>query len=127
MALVGNDGNVGISYLLGADSTATDALVQNLGRAFRFSARFVKGEVETSYGVIKVLMRYAQSVVSQMAQTAVCNRYHSIDQQLSRRLLSAVDRLPSDELDITHELATNLLSVRREGVTIAAIKPPIAA
>ena len=113
--------------MLGADSTATDALVQNLGRAFRFSARFVKGEVETSCGVMKVLMRYAQSVVSQMAQTAVCNRYHSIDQQLSRRLILAVDRLPSDELDITHELATNLLSVRREGVTIAAIKPPIAA
>lgn len=122
VALVGNDGVVGISYLLGCDSAATDAVVQSAGRAFRISARFVKGEIETSCGVMKVVMRYAQAVMGQMAQTAVCNRYHSIDQQLCRRLLSALDRLPTDELDMTHELAANLLGVRREGVTVAAKK-----
>ena len=122
VALVGNDGVVGISYLLGADGAATDAVVQSAGRAFRISARFVKGEVETSCGVMKVVMRYAQAVMGQMGQTAVCNRYHSIDQQFCRRLLSALDRLPMDELDMTHELAANLLGVRREGVTVAAKK-----
>ena len=122
VAMVGNDGVVGISYLLGADIAATDAVVQSAGRAFRISARFVKGEIETSCGVMKVVLRYAQAVMGQMAQTAVCNRFHSIDQQLCRRLLSALDRLPTDELDMTHELAANLLGVRREGVTVAAKK-----
>ncbi|MES2582956.1 MAG: Crp/Fnr family transcriptional regulator [Pseudomonadota bacterium] len=120
VALVGNDGVVGISSLLGADAAATDAVVQSAGRAYRISARFVKAEIEQSYGVMKVVMRYAQAVLGQMAQTAVCNRYHSIDQQFCRRLLAGMDRLPSDELDMTHELAANLLGVRREGVTLAA-------
>ncbi len=110
------------NQLLGADGAAADAVVQSAGRAFRIGARFVKGEVETSCGVMKVVMRYAQTVMGQMAQTAVCNRYHSIDQQFCRRILSALDRLPSDELDMTHELAANLLGVRREGVTVAARK-----
>ncbi|MES2952085.1 MAG: Crp/Fnr family transcriptional regulator [Pseudomonadota bacterium] len=122
VAVVGNDGVVGISSLLGADVAATDAVVQSAGRAYRVSARFVKNEIEHSCGVMKVVMRYAQSVLGQMAQTAVCNRYHSIDQQLCRRLLLGLDRLPSDELDMTHELAANLLGVRREGVTMAAHK-----
>ena len=122
VALVGNDGVVGISALLGADAAVTDAVVQSAGRAFRLSARFVKGEIEQSTGVMKVVMRYAQAVLGQMAQTAVCNRYHSIDQQLCRRLLLGLDRLPSDELNMTHELAANLLGVRREGVTVAAHK-----
>ncbi|MEO7105682.1 MAG: Crp/Fnr family transcriptional regulator [Rhodoferax sp.] len=122
VALVGNDGVAGISYLLGVNGAVTDAVVQSSGRAFRISARFIKEEVETSFGVMKVVMRYAQSVMGQMAQTAVCNRYHSIDQQLCRRILSALDRLPTDELDMTHELAANLLGVRREGVTVAARK-----
>ncbi len=122
VALVGNDGVVGISYLLGAAHAATDAVVQSAGRALRISARFFKGEVETSCGVMKIVMRYAQAVMGQMAQTAVCNRYHSIDQQFCRRLLSALDRLSTDELDMTHELAANLLGVRREGVTAAACK-----
>lgn len=120
VALVGNDGVVGISSLLGADAAATDAVVQSPGRAYRVSARFVKAEIEQSCGVMKVVMRYAQAVLGQMAQTAVCNRYHSIDQQLCRRLLVGLDRLESDELDMTHELAANLLGVRREGVTLAA-------
>lgn len=122
VAVVGNDGVVGISFLLGADCAATDAMVQSAGRAFRISARFVKAEIEQSCGVMKVVMRYAQAVLGQMAQTAICNRYHSIDQQLCRRLLLGLDRLPSDELDMTHELAANLLGVRREGVTVAAHK-----
>lgn len=122
VALVGNDGVVGISWLLGADSAANDAVVQSAGHAFRVSACFVKNEIEHSCGVMKVVMRYAQAVLGQMAQTAVCNRYHSIDQQLCRRLLLGLDRLPSDELDMTHELAANLLGVRREGITMAAHK-----
>jgi CRP-like cAMP-binding protein len=122
VAVVGNDGVVGVSFLLGADCAATDAMVQSAGRAFRISARFVKAEIEQSCGVMKVVMRYAQAVLGQMAQTAICNRYHSIDQQLCRRLLLGLDRLPSDELDMTHELAANLLGVRREGVTVAAHK-----
>jgi len=122
VALVGNDGVVGISWLLGADSAANDAVVQSAGRAFRVSACFVKSEIEHSCEVMKVVMRYAQAVLGQMSQTAVCNRYHSIDQQLCRRLLLGLDRLPSDELDMTHELAANLLGVRREGITMAAHK-----
>lgn len=122
VAVVGNDGVVGISFLLGADCAATDAMVQSAGRAFRISACFVKGEIEHSCCVMKVVLRYAQSVMGQMAQTAICNRFHSIDQQLCRRLLLGLDRLPNDELDMTHELAANLLGVRREGVTTAAHK-----
>lgn len=122
VAVVGNDGVVGISCLLGSDAAATDAVVQSAGRAYRLSMRFIKGEIESSCGVMKVVMRYAQTVLRQMAQTAICNRYHSIDQQFCRRLLLGLDRLPSDELDMTHELAANLLGVRREGVTVAAHK-----
>lgn len=122
VALVGNDGVVGISSLLGADTAATDAVVQSAGQAYRVSARFAQAEMDQSFGVMKVVMRYAQAVLGQMAQTAVCNRYHSIDQQLCRRLLLGLDRLPTDELDMTHELAASLLGVRREGVTLAAHK-----
>ena len=122
VAVVGNDGVVGISYLLGADSAATDAMVQSAGRAFRISARFVKGEIARSCGVMKVVLHYAQNVMAQMAQTAICNRYHSIDQQFCRHLLLRLDRLPGDELNMTHELAANLLGVRREGITVSAHK-----
>ncbi len=122
VAVVGNDGVVGISLLLGADSAATEAVVQSAGLALRVSARFVKDEIEHSSDVMKLVLRYTQAVLGQMAQTAVCNRYHSIDQQLCRRILLGLDRLPCDELDMTHELAANLLGVRREGVTVAAHK-----
>jgi CRP-like cAMP-binding protein len=122
VAVVGNDGVVGISFLMGCDFAATEAMVQSAGRAFRISARFVKGEIEQSCGVMKVVMLYAQTMLGQMAQTATCNRYHSIDQQFSRRLLQGLDRLPSDELEMTHEMAANLLGVRREGITVAANK-----
>ncbi len=122
VAVVGNDGVVGISFLMGSDSAATDAMVQSAGRALRISARFVKCEIEQTCGVMKVVMRYAQAVMGQMTQTAICNRYHSIEQQFCRRLLLGLDRLPSDELDMTHEVAANLLGVRREGITVAANK-----
>ena len=122
VAVVGNDGVVGIAFLLGADSAATDAVVQSAGRAFRISARFVKSEIEQSCGVMKVVMRYAQSVLGQMARTAICNRHHTIEQQFCRRLLLGLDRLPSDELAMTHELAANLLGVRREGISMTAHK-----
>ena len=104
------------------DSAATDAVVQSAGRAFRISARFVKSEIEQSCGVMKVVMRYAQSVLGQMARTAICNRHHTIEQQFCRRLLLGLDRLPSDELAMTHELAANLLGVRREGISMTAHK-----
>jgi len=122
VAVVGNDGVVGISSLLGADAAAVATVVQSAGRAYRIGMRFVKSEIESSCAVMKVVTRYAQSVLGQMAQQVVCNRYHSIDQQLCRRLLVGLDRLGSDELDMTHELAANLLGVRREGVTMAAHK-----
>ena len=122
VAVVGNDGVVGISCLLGADSTATDAVVQSAGTALRIRTSFVKNEIEHCCCVMKLVMRYAQAVLGQMAQTAICNRHHSIDQQLCRRLLLGHDRLPSDELDMTHELAANLLGVRREGISTAAHK-----
>ena len=122
VAVVGNDGVVAISWLMGAEYSPNEAVVQSPGRAYRISTAFVKAEMERSRGVMRVVMRYAQSVLGQMAQTAVCNRYHSIDQQLCRRLLTGLDRLQSDEMNMTHELAANLLGVRREGITVAAHK-----
>jgi CRP-like cAMP-binding protein len=122
VAVIGNDGVVSIATLLGGGVADMEAVVQSAGKAFRISAQFVKDEIEHSYGVMKVVMRYAQSVFGQIAQTAVCNRHHSIDQQLCRRLLLGLDRVSSDELQMTHELAANLLGVRREGVSTAAHK-----
>lgn len=122
VAVIGNDGVVGMSLFLGADAATSEAVVQSPGYALRVGAQFVKNELERSSGLTKVVLRYAQSVLAQIAQTAVCNRYHSIDQQLCRRLLLGIDRLPSDEMDLTHEGAANLLGVRREGVTHAAHK-----
>ncbi len=122
VAVVGNDVVVGVAFLLGADYAATDAVVQSAGRAFRISARFVKSEIEQSCGVMKVVMRYAQTVLGQMARTAICNRHHTIEQQFCRRLLLGLDRMPSNKLDMTHELAANLLGVRREGISVVAHK-----
>ncbi len=120
VALVGRDGVVAISWLMGAETSPNEAMVQSAGRAYRISTAFVKSEMERSSAVLKVLLRYAQSVMEQMAQIAVCNRHHSIDQQLCRRLLTGLDRLDSDEMQLTHEGAANLLGVRREGITLAA-------
>jgi CRP-like cAMP-binding protein len=122
VAVVGNDGVVGISLFLGGEAMPAEAVVQSAGQGMRLSAQFIKGEVERGGPVLKLLLRYAQAVIAQVAQTAVCNRYHSIDQQLCRRLLLGLDRLPSDELELTQEGAANLLGVRREGVTVAAHK-----
>lgn len=122
VAVVGNDGAVGISLVLGGDAMPTEAMVQSAGQGLRVSAAFIKSEVERGGAVLKLMLRYAQDVIAQVAQTAVCNRYHSIDQQLCRRLLLGLDRLPSDEMELTQEGAANLLGVRREGVTVAAHK-----
>lgn len=122
VAVVGNDGMVGVSLLLGGGSAPSEAVVQSPGLALRLSASFLRSEMDRSGAIAKVMLRYAQAVLGQVAQTAVCNRYHSIEQQLCRRLLLGLDRSYSDEIEMTHELAANLLGVRREGITIAAHK-----
>lgn len=122
VAVVGNDGAVGISLVLGGDAMPSETVVQSAGQGLRVGAQFIKSEMERGGAVLKLMLRYAQAVIAQVAQTAVCNRYHSIDQQLCRRLLLGLDRLPSDEMELTQEGAANLLGVRREGVTVAAHK-----
>lgn len=121
-AVVGNDGMVGIALFMGGNATPSRAVVQVAGHAYRLPARAVKGEVDRGSLVLHVLLRYVQALIAQTAQTAVCNRHHSIDQQFCRRLLLGLDRSPSDELMMTHERVANLLGVRREGVTAAAHK-----
>lgn len=120
VAVVGNDGVVGISLVMGGDATPSQAVVQSSGQGFRLRAQAVKHEVEQGGPVLHMLLRYAQDLISQVAQTAACNRYHSIDQLMCRRLLMGLDRSSSDELMMTHELLANLLGVRRESVTAAA-------
>lgn len=122
VAVVGNDGVVGLSSFMGGNATPCQAVVQSAGQGYRLSAQLVNNEVTRGGAVLHMLLRYTQAIIAQVAQTAVCNRYHSIDQQLARRLLLALDRLPTDELEMTQELAANLLGVRREGVTAAAHK-----
>lgn len=126
VAVIGNDGVVGVSVFMGGSAMPSQAVVQSAGQAFRVRAQLVKDEVERSGPMLKILLRYTQAMLAQIAQTAVCNRYHSIDQQLCRRLLLALDRLPSDELLMTQEVMANLLGVRREGVTAAALKLQLA-
>ena len=122
VAVLGNDGVVGLSLLMGGSSTPSQAVVQSAGQGYRLRAELVKNEVTRGGAVLHMLLRYTQAMIAHVAQTAVCNRHHSIDQQLARRLLLALDRLPTDELEMTQELAANLLGVRREGVTAAAHK-----
>jgi CRP-like cAMP-binding protein len=121
-AVVGNEGIVGISLFLGGNTTLSQAVVQTAGHGYRLRAQLVKNEAESHGPVLKVLLQYALSMIAQVAQTAACNRYHSIDQLYCRRLVMGLDRLPSDELTMTQELAAGLLGVRREGVTTAAHK-----
>jgi len=121
-AVVGNDGVVGISLFMGGNATPSQSVVQSAGQGYRLHARAVKNEADRGGPVLSMLLRYTQAMIAQVAQTALCNRYHSIDQQLCRRLLLSLDRLPSDELVMTQELAASLLGVRREGVTAAALK-----
>ena len=122
IAVVGNDGVVGIPLFMGGGTMPCQAVVQSPGEGYRLRAQIVKNEVDRATPMLYVLLRYTQAMIAQVAQTAACNRYHSIDQQLCRRLLLGLDRLPSDGLEFTQELLARLLGVRRESVTAAALK-----
>jgi CRP-like cAMP-binding protein len=122
IALVGNDGLVGISLFMGGGSTPSRGVVQSAGRGFRLKSKDMQQEFDRGGAVLHLLLRYTQALITQMAQTAVCNRHHTLDQQLCRWLLLSLDRLDSDDLLMTQELIANMLGVRREGVTEAAIK-----
>jgi CRP-like cAMP-binding protein len=120
IAVVGNEGIVGISLFMGGESTPSRALVQSAGQGFRLKSDLMLREFNRAGPVLHLLLRYTQALITQMSQTAVCNRHHSLDQQLCRWLLLSLDRLHSSELVMTQELIANMLGVRREGVTEAA-------
>jgi CRP-like cAMP-binding protein len=122
IAIVGNEGLVGVSLFMGGGTTPNRAVVQSAGRAFRMKAQFIRDEFFLAGPVQHLFLRYTQALLTQMAQTAACNRHHSVDQQLCRWLLMSMDGLPSNELKMTQELIANMLGVRREGVTEAAGK-----
>jgi CRP-like cAMP-binding protein len=122
IAVVGNEGILGISLFMGGETTPSRAVVQSAGHAFRLRADMLKSEFGRFGPTMHLLLRYTQALITQMAQTAVCNRHHSVDQQLCRWLLLSLDRLSSNELSMTQELIANMLGVRREGVTEAAGK-----
>jgi CRP-like cAMP-binding protein len=122
IAVVGFEGVVGISLLMGGNSTPSRAVVQSAGWGYRLRASALKEEFNLSGAVMHLLLRYTQALITQMAQTAVCNRHHSLDQQLCRWLLLSLDRLSGNDLIMTQELIANMLGVRREGVTEAALK-----
>ncbi|RJP63570.1 MAG: Crp/Fnr family transcriptional regulator [Comamonadaceae bacterium] len=121
IAVVGFEGVVGVSIFMGGGSTPSRAVVQSAGKGFRLRSDAVKAEFERSGPVMHLMLRYTQALITQMTQTAVCNRHHSLDQQLCRWLLLSLDRLPGSELIMTQELIANMLGVRREGVTEAAL------
>jgi CRP-like cAMP-binding protein len=121
IAVVGHEGLVGVSLFMGGESTPSRAVVQSAGRGFRLPARFLKEDFNRE-PVLHLLLRYTQALITQMSQTAVCNRHHSLDQQLCRWLLLSLDRLQGNELLMTQELIANMLGVRREGVTEGALK-----
>ena len=120
IAVVGNEGVLGISLFMGGETTSSRAVVQSAGNAYRLKSKLLKDEFNRGGPVQRLLLRYTQALITQMAQTAVCNRHHSVEQQLCRWLLLSLDRLVSDELTMTQELIANMLGVRREGVTEAA-------
>ena len=122
IAIVGNEGILGISLFMGGETTPSRAVVQSTGHGYRLKAELLKSEFERSGPTMHLLLRYTQALITQMAQTAACNRHHSVDQQLCRWLLLSLDRLASNELFMTQELIANMLGVRREGVTEAAGK-----
>jgi CRP-like cAMP-binding protein len=122
IAVVGNEGIVGVSLFMGGGSTPSRAVVQSAGKGIRLSSGLMKAEFERAGPVMHLLLRYTQALITQMSQTAVCNRHHSLDQQLCRWLLLSMDRLQGDELVMTQELIANMLGVRREGVTEGALK-----
>jgi CRP-like cAMP-binding protein len=120
IAVVGKEGLVGVSLFMGGDATPSRAVVQSAGQGYRLRADLLMQEFNRAGPVLHLLLRYTQALITQMAQTAVCNRHHSLDQQLCRWLLLSLDRLESNELLMTQELIANMLGVRREGVTEAA-------
>jgi CRP-like cAMP-binding protein len=120
IAVVGNDGLVGVSLFMGGESTTNRAVVQSAGSAYRLLGQRLKDEFNRHGELLMLMLRYTQALITQMAQTAVCNRHHTIDQQLCRWLLLSLDRLRSNQLTMTQELIANMLGVRREGVTEAA-------
>jgi CRP-like cAMP-binding protein len=122
IAIVGNEGILGISLFMGGDTTPSRAVVQSAGHGVRLKAELLKSEFGRFGPTMHLLLRYTQALITQMAQTAVCNRHHSVDQQLCRWLLLSLDRLATNELSMTQELIANMLGVRREGVTEAARK-----
>jgi CRP-like cAMP-binding protein len=122
IAVVGNEGVVGVALFMGGESTPSRAVVQSAGYAYRLRASVLKTEFGQGGDLQHLLLRYTQALITQMAQTAVCNRHHAVEKQLCRWLLLSLDRLPSNELTMTQELIANMLGVRREGVTEAAGK-----
>jgi CRP-like cAMP-binding protein len=122
ISVVGNEGIIGVSLFMGGETTPSRAIVQSAGFAYRLIGQLLKEEFHRNGGMQLLLLRYTQALLTQMAQTAVCNRHHSVDQQLCRWLLLSLDRLVSNKLTMTQELIANMLGVRREGVTDAAGK-----
>jgi CRP-like cAMP-binding protein len=122
IAVVGNEGVVGVSLFMGGESTPSRAVVQSAGMGYRLKAQAMKDEFHRAGAMLRLFLRYTQALITQMAQTAVCNRHHSLDQQLCRWLLLSLDRLEGNELVMTQELIANMLGVRREGVTEGAMK-----
>lgn len=122
IGVVGNEGILGIALFMGGDTTPNRAVIQSAGKAYRIEAKDLKAEFGLNGPLTKMLLRYTQALLTQISQTAVCNRLHSLEQQLCRWLLLSHDRLDSDMLVMTHDLISNMLGVRREGVTTAAVK-----
>ncbi|PTT93208.1 Crp/Fnr family transcriptional regulator [Pelomonas sp. HMWF004] len=122
IAVVGSEGIVGISLFMGGESTPSRAVVQSAGRGYRLASRTIKESFNRNGSVMHLMLRYTQALITQVTQTAVCNRHHTLDKQLCRWLLMSLDRLQSNELAMTQELIANMLGVRREGVTEAALK-----
>jgi CRP-like cAMP-binding protein len=122
IAMVGKEGVVGVSVFMGGQSATSRAVVQSAGQGFRLGAHVMRTEFNSASSVMHLMLRYTQALIAQTAQTAVCNRHHTLDKQLCRWLLHCTDRLQSSELAMTQELISNLLGVRREGVTEAALK-----
>ena len=120
IAVVGNEGVIGVSLFMGGETTPSRAVVQSAGHGYQLSGQYLKDEFTRAGAMQHLLLRYTQALITQMAQTAVCNRHHSLDQQLCRWLLLSLDRLASNQLVMTQELIANMLGVRREGVTEAA-------
>jgi CRP-like cAMP-binding protein len=122
IAVIGNEGLVGVALFLGGETTPHRAVVQSAGSGYRIKANIVKREFAMGGGLQRLALRFTQALIAQMSQTAVCNRHHNLDQQLCRRLLLSLDRLSDDKLVMTQELIANMLGVRREGVTESAGK-----